>query len=96
MNQPTRILVSHDERAQRYETVIDDLHAFVVYELSGDRVVITHTYVPPELRGRNIAAVLVKSALDDIRKAGRTIVPQCSYVQKFIQKNPDYGNLLAD
>jgi predicted GNAT family acetyltransferase len=96
MNQPARITISHDERAKRYETVIDDLHAFVVYELSGDRVVIMHTYVPPELRGRNIAASLVKWALDDIRKAGRKVVPQCSYVQKFIQKNPDYGDLLVD
>ena len=95
MNQPARITVSHNENAQRYETVIDHLHAFVIYERSGDRVVITHTYVPPELRGRNVAAALVESALEDIRKAGRTVVPQCSYVQKFIQKNQGFADLLG-
>lgn len=95
MNPTARITVSHNENARRYETVIDDLHAFVAYELSGNQVVITHTYVPPELRGRNVAATLVKSALDDIRKSGRTVVPQCSYVERFIGKNQDYADLLA-
>ena len=39
--------------------------------------------------------VLVRTALDSARAAGRRVVPQCSYVARFIAKHPEY-QLLVD
>ena len=65
------------------------------YELAEGRMVFTHTVVPPELRGRGIAEKLVRAALADARAAGRKVVPQCSYVAKFIERHREYQDLLA-
>ncbi len=88
--------VRHNPAASRYEIEIDGRLAVAEYELTGDRQVFTHTLVPPELRGRGLAEALVRTALDDARAAGRRVVPACSYVAVFIQRNPAYAPLVAD
>jgi len=56
----------------------------------------THTIVPPEIGGRGIAALLVKRLIADSREDGFKIVPQCWYVAKKFDENPDWADLLAD
>ncbi len=65
------------------------------YELADGRMIFTHTVVPPELRGRGIAEKLVRAALTEARAAGRKVVPQCSYVAKFIERNKEFVALLG-
>ncbi|MBA4138022.1 MAG: GNAT family N-acetyltransferase [Opitutus sp.] len=88
--------VRHNEAAHRYEVDIDGQQAVADYELEGDRQVFTHTYVPPELRGKGLAEALVRRALDDARAANRKVVPACSYVAVFIERNKQYQNLLGN
>lgn len=88
--------VIHNESAQRYEIVIDGFQAVVEYRLEDrGRQVFTHTFVPPELRGKGLAEKLVRRALEDARAAGRRVVPACSYVEVFLQRHPDYQALRA-
>jgi len=89
------ITVVHNEAEHRYEAVVDGLQSVCEYEIVDDRIVITHTLVPPELRGRGIAEQLVRAALDAARAAGRKVVPACSYVAVFIQRHREYQDLLA-
>jgi predicted GNAT family acetyltransferase len=63
--------------------------------VQGDRVVFTHTFVPPARRGEGIAEQIVATALDDVRRRGAVAVPHCWYVAEFIRSHPDYGDLLA-
>lgn len=88
--------VRHNAAASRYEIEIDGRLAVAEYELDGARQVFTHTLVPPELRGRGLAEMLVRTALTDARTAGRRVVPACSYVATFIQRNPEFAPLLAE
>ena len=87
--------VLHNAVASRYEAVVDGHLSVAEYELDGERIVFTHTVVPPELRGRGIAEKLVRAALADARAAGRKVVPQCSYVAKFIERHGEYRDLVA-
>jgi predicted GNAT family acetyltransferase len=57
-------------------------------------VVFTHTFVPPELRGRGLAEKLVRAGLDWTRAQGFRAVPQCSYVDAYIRRHPEYQDLL--
>jgi uncharacterized protein len=78
----------------RFELDADGDIAFASYRRDGDVLTINHTEVPVHLRGRGIAARLVKGVLDIARAEKLTVVPRCSYVSAYIKRHPDYGDLL--
>jgi predicted GNAT family acetyltransferase len=89
------VSVRHNAAASRYEIELDGHLAVAEYELAADgAMTFTHTFVPPELRGRGLAEKLVRRALDDARDAKRRVVPACSYVATFIQRNREYQSLV--
>ncbi|HET8797191.1 MAG TPA: GNAT family N-acetyltransferase [Thermoanaerobaculia bacterium] len=45
--------------------------------------------------GRGIAGALVKHALDDARARGLKVIPRCSYVRAYIEKNAEYRDLVG-
>jgi predicted GNAT family acetyltransferase len=65
------------------------------YRVEGDRVLMHHTYTDPAHRGQGLAEVVVRHALDEFRRDGRSVVPQCWFVAEFIELNPEYGDLVA-
>lgn len=87
--------VVHRVAAHRYEMVVDGHLSVCEYEEAGGRRVFTHTLVPAELRGRGIAERLVRAALDDARAGNLKVVPACAYVARFIERHPQYLDLLA-
>ena len=87
--------VRHNAAAHRYEATVDGYLSVCEYEEAEGRWIFTHTLVPPELRGRDIAEQLVRAALADARAAGRKVVPACSYVARFIERHREYQDLLA-
>ncbi|MFO8043320.1 MAG: GNAT family N-acetyltransferase [Alkalispirochaeta sp.] len=89
--------VQHDPDFQRFVAAVDGEEAYVVYEPRGeDQWVMTHTYTPPALRGRKIAGDVVRTALETAREQGRSVVPVCWYVEGFIQRHPEFQDLVAD
>lgn len=88
--------IRHNPALNRYETEVDGHLAIVEYTTAGDRITFTHTYVPPELRGRGVAELLVRAALESTRAAQRRVVPQCSYVARFIERHAEFKPLLAE
>ena len=88
--------VRRNDAGCRYELLIDgELAGVADYRLDEDRVVLPHTEIDPRRRGQGLGAVLVKGALDDIRHAGRTVVPACWYVGQYIDEHPEERDLLA-
>lgn len=88
--------VRRNEALSRYELLVDgDVVGIADYRESPDRVVLPHTVVNPSMRGRGLAEVLVRGALDDLRGGGRTVVPSCWYVAEFIEGHPEYQDMLA-
>lgn len=90
----TPVAVVHNPAASRYEATVDGHLAVAEYTLDGARQTFTHTFVPGELRGRGIAEQLVRTALADARAAGRRIVPQCSYVARYVERHPEFQALV--
>jgi predicted GNAT family acetyltransferase len=96
MEMNSDITVRHNPSAHRYEAEVAGHLAVAEYTPEGDRLVFTHTFVPPELRGRGVAEKLVRTALEDARQAGKKVVPRCSYVAVFIRRNPEFQPLTAE
>ncbi len=65
------------------------------YRMEGDSVVIFHTETSDEFRGRGLAAELVQWTLDDVRKQGLKVVPDCWFVADYIEAHPEYRDLVA-
>jgi predicted GNAT family acetyltransferase len=81
---------------QRFELQIEGKTAFLEYKPQGaDVLAFTHTYVPPELRGRNLAAILTRFALDDARRQGKKVAPLCSYVATYMERHKDCKDFKA-
>jgi predicted GNAT family acetyltransferase len=91
---PDDIAVSHNEPEQRFETLVDGQLAVCEYQLEGDRMVFTHTFVPSQLRGRGVAQKLVEVALKNAMTEKRRVVPACSYVAAFIARRPEFQVLV--
>lgn len=87
--------VTHDIEQQRFEEQVGDHPpAFLSYVREGESVIFDHTFVPGELRGRGIAARLVRTGLEEARRKGWRVIPQCSYVATFVNRHPEYADLL--
>jgi predicted GNAT family acetyltransferase len=87
--------VTHNAIAQRYEMTVEGRLSVCEYEIRDGQMIFTHTLVPPELRGRGIAEKLVRTALSDARASGHKVVPACSYVAVFLQRNKEFADLVA-
>ncbi len=66
------------------------------YQRRGDQVVFTHTEVDPDAEGDGVGSSLVRGALDDVRAHGLRAVPRCSFVRAWIDRHPEYADLLAE
>ena len=96
MNSPTNIpAVRHVPDQQRFAVDVDGMMSVADYEIRGTDMVMTHTFVPPELRGRGLAEKLVRVALEHARTERLRVVPACSYVDAFIKRHAEYQPLLA-
>jgi predicted GNAT family acetyltransferase len=90
MNNP----VSNNPAHHRFELAVDGHIAATYYELADGVITFVHTEVPPELGGKGVGSQLVKGALDQVRADGLKVVGQCPFVKAWIDKHPDYADLL--
>jgi predicted GNAT family acetyltransferase len=81
-------IISHDPSAHRFTIEVDGKRAQLDYTLAGRAMTITHTRVPPEIRGRGIAAELMSAALSTARSADWKVIPACSYAVAYLAKHP--------
>lgn len=87
--------IKHNVDQHRFETSIDGHVGELAYRLDGNRIIFTHTGVPPEFRGKGIGAALVKAGLDYAAAQGLAVVPRCPFVAAYVDKHPEYQRLLA-
>lgn len=86
--------VKNNESKNRFEAEVDGHVAVADYELASGKITFTHTGVPKELGGRGVGSALIKGALDHARSRKLRVVPLCSFVAGYIEKNPEYADLV--
>jgi hypothetical protein len=80
----------------QYHLLVDGVEVGELdYRDGQGRRVFSHTGVRPEFEGRGLAAQLVRRALSDARDEEVKVVPQCSFVARFIASHPQYDDLVA-
>ena len=86
--------VTNNPPHHRYELAVDGHIAATYYEIADGVITFIHTEVPPELGGKGIGSKLIKGALDQVRADGLKVIAQCPFVRAYIEKHPEYADLL--
>ena len=94
--------VDDNRTRQRFEIRLDgNLAGFADYQLRvgdppGERVLMfTHTEVDAAQRGGGIATELIGAALAQVRADGGKVLPMCSFVADYVDRHPEYADLVA-
>lgn len=88
-----QITVERNADAERYEARYDGEVAGVAnYGEAGGVVTFTHTEVHQE--GKGIGSRLAAGALDDVRERRLKVVARCPFIRSYIERHPEYEDLL--
>jgi predicted GNAT family acetyltransferase len=87
-----------DNRARsRFEVLVDgELGGFATYRQREDVLFVTHSEVDPRFRGRGVGAELARQTLDLLRERGARVVPACPFFAEYVQKHPEYNDILEN
>ena len=81
--------VRDNPEAGRYEITREGRTAILAYRREPSTIALVHTFVPPQLRARGLAKRLVAFALADARGRGERVIPECPFVQAYLEKHPE-------
>ena len=87
--------VVHNQRAAQFNMFVDGHVCVLDYRRDGSVLSLNSVRVPSDVGGRGIAGRLTRHALDWARTHGLSVRPVCPYVAAWIQRHPDYADLLA-
>jgi predicted GNAT family acetyltransferase len=95
MSDAPAVTVTDNSDTHRYEAHVEAaLAGFARYVRRGGRTFFVHTEIDPSFEGKGIGSALVRGALDAERAAGTPIVPLCPFVRGYIDKHPEYADLI--
>jgi predicted GNAT family acetyltransferase len=88
-------IVEDNPGESRFELRADgELVGWSDYRPAGASVIIAHTEIDERREGEGLGSVLVRGALDRIRADGKTVIPTCPFTAAYIQRHPEYVDLV--
>lgn len=90
--------VVHNQQLHRYEIFLgEEKVGHADYQQLPGEIHFVHTEVDPAHQGKNLAAILMREAIKDVREAKKAkIVPVCSYVVRYMERHPETHDLLLN
>ena len=88
--------VIHEKENERFVIYVEGNEVYVEYKMRNNKIDLNHTFTHPALRGKGLAAHVVRAALEFAKENNMRVIPTCSYVQSFIAKNDEYKALVSE
>ena len=88
--------VIDNKEKSRFETKIDGHDAFIEYSVQPGILSLDHTEVDKALAGQGVASEMTEKVLMEIELRGLKVIPACSYIEKYINKHPEWKSILAN
>ncbi len=80
----------------RFEAYLgDEVVGALRWRHKGQRLAFISTNVEPAYEGRGIGGQLVKTGLDWARSEGKEVIPVCPFVRAYVERHPDYLDIIA-
>jgi len=87
--------VIHEKENERFVMYFDGKEVYVEYTMAGKEINLYHTFTHPALRGKGLAAQVVRAAFEFAKENNLKVIPTCSYTQAFLAKNDEYKEIVA-
>ncbi len=89
--------VVQDAPQNRFQLLLDGEYVGETdYILRGDTIVFTHTEIDPGRTEKGLGGELVRGALNLVRaETDLRVVASCPFTKAWIEKHPDYQDLLT-
>ncbi len=79
----------------RFEIEVDGaLVGFTQYRRRPGTIAFVHTEIDPGHEGEGLGGILVSAALVEARREGARVLPFCPFVRSYIERHPDYLDLV--
>lgn len=88
--------ITDNKQQSRYELPVEGGTAVLQYMERDGALYLTHTEVPPELEGQGIGGRIVRHALDEAKRRGMKVTPQCPFVRAYVERHPEYKPLVIE
>jgi predicted GNAT family acetyltransferase len=91
--------VADNPGKERFEISVDgEVVGMTQYRLSKNRGLIAfiHTEIDPEREGEGLGSRLISFALDSARERGLAVLPFCPFVRAYIERHPEYADLVPE
>ena len=88
------LIVVNNVEAPRFEAQVEGYTAVIDYYMYENKIIFTHTGVPEALAGHGVGSKMARTALEHARKEDLKVVPICPFVAGFIDRHPEYQDLI--
>lgn len=68
--------------------------AYIRFKVFNGKIDLYETFVPEKERGKGIAKTLTLEALKFAKENKLKVIPSCPYVKDFIEKNPEWKEIV--
>ncbi|MEV0719276.1 GNAT family N-acetyltransferase [Asanoa sp. NPDC050611] len=90
-------VVNDNPDKHRFEISADgELAGFAAYRLREGAITFTHTEIDSRFEGKGLGSKIARTVLDEARSRGLRVYAQCPFIAGYIDKHPEYQDLLAD
>ncbi|MCC3765890.1 N-acetyltransferase [Glycomyces sp. TRM65418] len=91
------VQVTDAPEQNRYEARIgDDLVGFAEYRRKDGTITFVRTEVSDEAQDSGVGSALARTSLDEARAAGLQVEPVCPFYAGWIERHPEYGDLVHE
>ena len=89
--------VEDNRERSRYEAFVDGRRAgYSNYRRRPDLIALDHTQVDERFEGLGVGSALAVRALEDARAAGIAVLPYCPFMNEYLQRHPEYADLVPE
>jgi predicted GNAT family acetyltransferase/tellurite resistance protein len=88
------LIVVNNVEVPRFEAQVEGYIAVIDYYMYENKIVFTHTGVPEAIAGHGVGSKMARTALDHAKKEELKVVPICPFVAAFIDRHPEYQDLI--
>jgi len=91
-----QITEEHGSSGGRYVASLEGSEAEMTFSRASPKlIIIDHTGVPDNLRGKGVGQALALHAVEAARAGGWKIIPLCPFFKAQAQRNPDWRDVVS-